>query len=146
MTDHTGGRAPLVIPVARAVLEEGTVRIDGMLPKAIELRSGQPLHLHFQYRFAEAGREQEEFRVQLRSRLSDQEAPEAHHHFRDHLLLPDAEWGFVRQVYDAPAPGKHELFVDVEAQYARYPWKKEKREESLDRSQLTTTVPVRVLD
>lgn len=143
---RTKGPEPLVVTVARAILEGGTVSVKSALPDSIELRAGQPLHLHLEYRFEEGGQEQEEFLVRLRSRFGGQEAPDAHHHFRDHLLMPDAEWGSVRQAYDAPDPGDHELFVDVEAQYARHPWRKGKGEESLDRSQFAVTVPVHVVD
>ncbi len=129
------------VVVAQAIIEGGHIRVDDRLPETIQLRHGQDLHLDFLYRFEEADGDREEFRVRMRSRLGDFEAPEVERQLRDRPLIPDEEWGRIRQAYEAPPVGTHRLTVDFEADYGSRPWSG-KGGETVERSETSHEVTV----
>lgn len=132
---------PVTVTIGRAILEGGKVAIKASTPEEIRLAPGQPLHVQAQYRFEESNRESEQFRVRLRSHIGDDRPDDAVHSMNDRPLITDSEWGFVRQSYRAPSAGKHELWVDLRAEYGVHPWDG-KGSETLDAAELAVAIPL----
>lgn len=116
------GPVPARVVVARARLVGGRVILERKAPRRLHIQPGQPLHVlaHFQIREASKGRER--FHVLLQSQLDDDAAPDAGRDVRDRRVLDDSQWGYLEQVYDAPAPGAHKLVATVVAAYGVEPW------------------------
>ena len=103
--------------VAKADIE-GDVHLEPEAPATTEGITGHRLAVKFPYRYEEVSQGEDNFRLQLTSRLGDLEAVPATFEHYDRRGIADDKRGFIMQEYELPPPGEHELTWRAAVEYS----------------------------
>lgn len=112
---------PLVVAQAR-VHDDAAIQV--LAPGVVRVRRGQPLVVKYQYKFAEASRNKEQWRFYLNCQVDGVEKNPIRTRWGDRFGIRDEQWGVLQQEYVFHRPGTHEARFHVRCNYSQVGWRR----------------------